>query len=420
MNEFGASLAIFHTSDASETSFTSTGAIQLVDAYVVAVGSPGDTAEAASARRTGAVYLYLSPYDAPEGSGHAGASTWALLTKATASDDTAYNQYGQALALMGAHLLVGAELADTDAAQRAGAVYVETNLIPYLVAAAQEGTKDDDGGAGEGGDDSAGEDSSNWRSFWIFFSTTGGVVTMSFVPVAVLAAFFVAHKKRKGDKVLPAMVGCTVGESDPMVLSPRDGIAAAGLVSSPTASAAAIAAENPLNSAEKGLRESAQNPLLSDASTLSLVRGTTNATEVLPEASLLERMWSALSAMGGATGGQHALLPQHEATDGTGTVPADMRVMQTQLDTADGPPQLSIRSPITHVPAHSSLVLSPTGRDFPTAPVASFRVAAPGVDGENAQSQRGGRHQLKRSLGSAVSGGTAVPPIAKGEETIRV
>jgi hypothetical protein len=95
-------------------------------------------------------------------------------------------------------------------------------------------------------------------------------------------------------------------------------------------------------------------------------------------------------------------------------VAADLRVEQSSGGA------LSIRSPITHVPAHSSLLRSPSGGDFSAAPLASFRVAAGGEDKENAQPPRGGRHRPNRSLEVAQLGKSVAAPTGKGDETIRV
>jgi hypothetical protein len=410
MNEFGASLAIFHTSDVSDTYAADGTPLQLVNAYVAAVGSPGDTAEAASTRRTGAVYLFLSPYEVPEGWEHAGSSAWALMAKVFANDSTAYNQYGQSLALMGAHLLVGAELADTYVAQRSGAMYVETNLIPYLVAAAQAGEgqgNDDRDGAG-GGDGSGTEGGASWgRSFWAFFSSTGGVVTMSFVPIAVIAAFFVAHKKRNGDKIFSqSVLPCSAGSGHPQLPQSQHDAPGAGSATSPTVPGAGAMAHKQ--------DASAQNPLLIQTAVSPEKRNTAVAAGGGTEASVLTRMWYALSSAGGSGGrsGQHTLLPQCDAVEGRPSVAtsADLRVEQS------GGGALSIRSPITHVPAHSSLLRSPSGRDISAAPPASFRVAAGGDDKASAQPPHGGRQRLER----AEAGKSVAAPTAKGEETIRV
>lgn len=241
-NRFGASLAIFHTGDAYSRYTDESGAVELQEAYVLAVGAPGDSVgsvvgNSAAVDYAGAVYLYLGPHGSGNsarrttssvklccGSLHTGVLStssagdeFALMTKVLANDSTAYDNYGSSLALMGAHLLVGAELADTSTAARSGAVYLETNLIPYLVAATQqaeqggqEPSDDDDGDGNEGNDENDGggdgdasgtEQKSGWAAFLAFIGTSGGVVTMSFLPLAVLAIVFVAHARVKGKKL---------------------------------------------------------------------------------------------------------------------------------------------------------------------------------------------------------------------------
>lgn len=232
VNRFGASLAIFHTSDAYSRYTDETGTVELDEAYVLAIGAPGDSAgganasagSSASVNYAGAVYLYLGPRgdDSQARRGvslspgaccklqHSAATgtysrQFDLMTKVLANDSTAYNNYGSSLALMGAHLLVGAELADTPTASRAGAVYIETNLIPYLVAATQqaEGSTDDDDGGNGSNDGDSGDNAAKtgWAAFLAFIGTSGGIVTMSFLPIAVLAILFVAHSRTKGKKI---------------------------------------------------------------------------------------------------------------------------------------------------------------------------------------------------------------------------
>ena len=57
VNQFGASLAVFHTSDADYSSSPF-----LAEAYVLAVGAPGDC-DSAAALGAGSVYLYLGPHN---------------------------------------------------------------------------------------------------------------------------------------------------------------------------------------------------------------------------------------------------------------------------------------------------------------------------------------------------------------------
>jgi hypothetical protein len=113
-NQFGAALAIFHTSDANGV-FTTDEDLSLDDAYVAVVGAPCDTSDA-----SGRVYLYMSTKG----------EQWQRIGHIGAQEGTSFDDYGGSVALLGPHLLVGAQLAHSAAASRTGAVYVEVSLLP--------------------------------------------------------------------------------------------------------------------------------------------------------------------------------------------------------------------------------------------------------------------------------------------------
>lgn len=83
INQFGASLAIFHTSDADYSSSPFLSA-----AYVVAVGAPGDvtSSSAGGSNFAGSVYLFLGPHNFTSSTTGAlvASDTWTMMTKVSA------------------------------------------------------------------------------------------------------------------------------------------------------------------------------------------------------------------------------------------------------------------------------------------------------------------------------------------------
>ena len=388
-DSFGASLVIFHTRDVSNAYKASgQGQVQLVNAYAVAVGAPGAyTGTSSSNTHAGAVYVYLGPHNLTAASGTTAvySSKWSLMTTSFANDSTAYNAYGSSLALMGAHLLVGAELASTEIASRSGAVYVEANLIPYLVAVTQH-NEADEGDVEE--EEPQTESNFSAKRFWSFFSTSGGIVTMSFLPIALIAVFFVAHTKSKGQNVLPQHLQC--GDSS--------------------------------NSSKGGRFEGASNPLVTASNpTATATTGTESAvpelaTEKTPSG--WERFLHFLRFPGDTTAHTPLSGSDEQEQQSAEARAADLR-LKAPSNAPGAPSEMSIRSPITHIPYHTSLVQSPPGTKAETGTgVQSFRYRSmsetPAKDNENLLGKEGAVsaediQRLKQQLNAEFQG-PAVPP----------
>jgi hypothetical protein len=349
-NHFGAALAIFHTSDANGV-FTTDEDLSLDDAYVAVVGAPCDTSDA-----SGRVYLYMSTKG----------EQWQRIGHIGAQEGASFDDYGSSVALLGPHLVVGAPLAHSAAANRAGAVYVEVSLLPYLVAAAQAGG---DGGDGDGGNDDGSEQgggSRAWRGFLSFFTSSGGIVAMSFLPVAVVAAFFVAHKKAKGDKILTdPFTKCRGGASQQLLPSCDPDFPthkpAADEEGTPTASTTSPTADTTVGYSGQLIADRAW----------AIMRAVTwpQRTKVVAH--------SPLPCVADGTEAGPVLIGSEDGAATSAGAGADLRV--GLVICCEGPhPSLSIRSPITHVPLHSSLLLSPRTHD--PAAVKSFRLVEAGSE----------------------------------------
>ena len=405
-DSFGASLVIFHTRDVSNAYKASgQGQVQLVNAYAVAVGAPGAyTGSSSSNTHAGAVYVYLGPHNLTAASGTTAvySSKWSLMTTSFANDSTAYNAYGSSLALMRAHLLVGAELASTEIASRSGAVYVEANLIPYLVAVTQH-NEADEGDVEE--EEPQTESNFSAKSFWSFFSTSGGIVTMSFLPIALIAVFFVAHTKSKGQNVLPQHLQC--GDSSTGNKGEGSSLVTTKGSQDPEAPVPIEGASNPL--------VTASNPTAT---------ATTSAESTVPELvtektpSGWERFLHFLRFPGDTTA--HTPLPgsDEQEQQSAEARAADLR-LKAPSNAPGAPSGMSIRSPITHIPYHTSLVQSPPGSKAETGTgVQSFRYRSmsetPATDNENLLGKEGAVsaediQRLKQQLNAEFQG-PAVPP----------
>jgi len=407
--------------------------------YVVAVGAPGD---GAAAQNAGAVYLFLSPLNvtyaagpgnesdsssayarasasaaatgadsasalatalasalasvSPSAAAYAAAAAttsasssstedpyteWSLMAKVFANDSTPYNGYGTTLAVLGTHLLIGAEMADTPYASKAGAIYLETNLIPYMVAyskqvAASEG--DDDAAGETGNDDASGEpegDSSGfWDNFSHFFSSQGGIMTMAFVPVGLLSVFVVMRAKK--DKKLLGGASCmgtryrylnedneggeveggNVGGGKRGVTPPLTDSNPASQSSSTSNSAQHTPEASDLITTDHSATGTVLSETVSPLTTVPLTAEEADA----PPSTLQQLGWLLFNPFHPA----HRKLPKGEEGDlevsnptSSNTAPAsgpDFRV-----GSASASASASVRSPITHIPKQSVLMPSP-------------------------------------------------------------
>lgn len=310
---------------------------------------------------------------------------------------------------MGAHLLVGAELANSEGQQRTGAVYLETNLIPYLVAAAQVREEEEHNTSGGGGESGT----SAWAVFMAFFSTSGGIVTMSFLPIAVLLVVFVAHSQTKGKPVLSSMYGCKArllgaGTHLPLATVEKSQHGASSEQQELSEDSAHLSTVYDHTSAQ----EAALSPTRAD--------DTATATAMDSTPTLLKRLQhflrNPLRTSTHVPLTAAAEVDTHPHTSTASTQSHTTSVQPPQMDLRLTPPVvgrtsedavqagLSIRSPITHIPLHSHLVSSPHSRNpSPSRPprgssaVKSFRVEHDAVSGE-----KSGRESEEREENATV------------------
>ena len=363
-----------------------------------------------------------------------------------ANDSSAYDAYGQSMSLFGAHLLVGAELANSDSAHKSGAVYLETNLIPYFVAATQS-KEEEEVNNGPGDDDGATDDAdsdaeTSWSAFVVFCQSSGGIVTMSFLPVAVLILACLAHSKAKGHTVISkeyvhdtctswqASIGAGAGagsgcggggnEDDPMMMkgidrdrhgsvSPSDAEVLTTVFDNSVAESASLREKGSSVSFQRARAQSSagvdhvdetgvahvtpslwqrmqhfvRNPFLQTALHVPLAHSDSATAAFMPADVVI-------TSVDAAKVTTPVLSAPTTSGAGSATTTTDFRLCAPghSCQDAHGDNGLSIRSPITHIPRHAQQMLSPHGKDpsptYHKGTVNSYRIVeqhAPPLEG---------------------------------------
>lgn len=124
---------------------------------------------------------------------------WQAVGKLAANDSSSFDSYGHAVSPYGNSLLVGAILADTPVAKQGGAVYLESDILPYLLTTNYHPDNPE-----QAEDDEDGKKKGHRWSFWDFIyqmgSSSGMLVTLACLPAAglIVLAGIVIYGYHKG------------------------------------------------------------------------------------------------------------------------------------------------------------------------------------------------------------------------------